>query len=97
MSCLCPGAGTLLGNLFRIARVSKKKTKQEKMGNRKWRRAYVNSCANTVFKAKVANSFCNVEFVKVAEAAFRGKGVLVMGKDKDHNGLTCMHHHGWIF
>lgn len=80
MSCLCPGAATLLGNLFRVAKVSEKKVKQGKMGNRKWRRAYVNSCANRVFEAKVMSSFSNVEFVKVAEAAFRMKGIVVMGK-----------------
>ncbi|GMH45490.1 hypothetical protein BSKO_13447 [Bryopsis sp. KO-2023] len=79
LSCLCPGAATLLGNLLRIAKLSEVKSKEETILGRKWRRAYVNSCGNGVFEARAGPSFFGMEFLRMAEAVSRLTGMMPIG------------------
>ncbi|GMH45499.1 hypothetical protein BSKO_13456 [Bryopsis sp. KO-2023] len=79
LSCLCPGAATLLGNLLRIAKVSEVKSKEETILGRKWRRAYVNSCGNGVFEARAGPLFIGMDFLSMAEAVSRLTGMMPIG------------------
>lgn len=78
LSCLCPGAATLLGNLIRVSKVSK--MEERVMGGRRWRRAYVNGCKDSLFEAKVGTNFVHLEFRFVVDLAFKSGGIMVIGR-----------------
>eukprot|EP00884_Botryococcus_braunii_P010005 jgi/Botrbrau1/19005/Bobra.0100s0039.1 len=81
LSCLCPGASTLIANLLRRSAVAR--TRKRTLAGRRWMRAYVNGCAHKVFSANINVSLAGVPFAEAAEWMHRTSGCILIGALRD--------------
>ena len=79
LSCLCPGASTLVANLLRRAAVSPVEARRRTAGGRRWLRAYLNGCAHKVHIARLGPSLACVAFADAAAWLFRTSGCVLVG------------------
>eukprot|EP00210_Caulerpa_lentillifera_P002585 g2479.t1 len=79
LSCLCPGAPVLLGNLLRISHVSDLKSNLTALAGREWLRSYVNGCAYHLIEAIPGSSFFNQVFIEVVEYLKRSYQIILIG------------------
>ena len=84
LSTVCPGAGTLLGNLLRSSNVLPDRENQEadaKLAGRRWFREYVNGCAYRIVRHTkgLPRHLVGRRFIDVAEWLFRETGLVLMG------------------
>ena len=79
LSCLCPGASVLLGNLLRISHVSDFKSQLSTLAGREWLRSYVNGCAYHIYEAIPGPSFVDQFFIEVVEFLSRSFQIVALG------------------
>lgn len=79
LSCLCPGASTLIANLLRTASVSPTDSRRRVAAGRRWLRAYINGCGHKVWRASLHASLTGKTFVEAAEWAYRSAGFVLIG------------------
>ena len=80
LSCLCPGASVLLGNLLRISHVSDFKSQLSTLAGREWLRSYVNGCAYHIYEAIPGPSFVEQFFIEVVEFLSRSFQIVALGR-----------------
>ncbi|CAD7696797.1 unnamed protein product [Ostreobium quekettii] len=79
LSCLCPGASVLLGNLLRVFRVDPVKAQRETLAGRRWLRKYVNGCQYQTFETEVGRAMVGASFTEVMAFVYERTGIVVMG------------------
>ncbi|KAL3142086.1 hypothetical protein ABBQ32_004709 [Trebouxia sp. C0010 RCD-2024] len=79
LSCLCPGASTLIANLLRTANVSPTDSRRRVAAGRRWLRSYINGCGSKVWKAPLHASLQGKTFSEAAEWAYRSAGFVLIG------------------
>ncbi|KAK9808990.1 hypothetical protein WJX72_007481 [[Myrmecia] bisecta] len=79
LSCLCPGASTLIANLLRQAAILPRDARRKTAAGRRWLRSYVNGCAYKICQAPLGPSLTGVSFVAAAEWLYRSSGFVLIG------------------
>lgn len=79
LSCLCPGAAVLLGNLLRTSHISEFKSMLTSLAGREWLRSYVNGCAYHIREVAPGASFVNQFFIEVVAFLSRTCQIVALG------------------
>ncbi|KAK9826205.1 hypothetical protein WJX81_007538 [Elliptochloris bilobata] len=78
LSCLCPGASTLIANLLRRAAISATEKRHTAAG-RRWLRNYLNGCAFKIFEAPLPAHLAGLPFTAACEWMYRTSGCVLIG------------------
>ncbi|EIE18822.1 hypothetical protein COCSUDRAFT_59753 [Coccomyxa subellipsoidea C-169] len=79
LSCLCPGASTLIANLLRRASVLPPEAQPQTAAGRRWLRAYLNGCAFKVFDTVLPEHLAGLPFCELVEWLYRTANFVLIG------------------
>ncbi|BDA48910.1 probable potassium channel subfamily T member 2 at N-terminal half [Coccomyxa sp. Obi] len=79
LSCLCPGASTLIANLLRRASVLAPEVQPRTAAGRRWLRAYLNGCAFKVFDTLLPEHLAGRPFCDLVEWLYRTSNFVLIG------------------
>lgn len=101
LSTVCPGSGTLIGNLLRSSKVTDTRENQdsdEMLGGRRWFREYVNGCAYRIIRhtKTMPKHLVGRKFIDVAEWMFRETNLVLIGITW-HHGIVKINPSDHVF